>query len=244
MINSGVFSIEFTKLAKHFGKEIAPDSFKTLNEILSEELDTQEFISACKNAVRDCQFFPTPRQLIDSVRGTLEERALTELQNLDRLSPVGRKAFEAIGGAWTYKNSESPEFLKKDFVREYLAIAKNSPPDATRMRLEAAKALKGSIPPKPINSEPQPYDIPLWEKLEILKCKRRVKGFKEAAEIEARAFGFKITEDCFYLAQSQDPNQPISSVTLDVAHLVSLFTKTGKTPVGIVSTQFEREVEF
>ena len=244
MINSQVFFIEFTKLSKHFGKEIATEQSEVLKEILSEELDTQEFIAACKNAVRDCQFFPTPRQLIDSVRGTIEERALTELQNLDRLSPVGRKAFEAIGGSFAYKNSESPEFFRKDFIKNYLALAKNLPPDATRMPLEAAKALKGSIPPKPINSEPQPYNMPLWEKLEILKCKRRVKGFKEAAEIEARAFGFKITEDCFYLAQSQDPNQPISSVTLDVAHLVSLFTKTGKTPVGIVGTQFEREVEF
>lgn len=248
MINTNTFKAEMTKLAHHFKTEFSEYDLSSFKEFLSKALDTQEFIAACNNARRDCKpnanFIPSCQWLIDSVRGTLEERALTELQNLDRLSPIGRKAFEAIGGSFAYKNSESPEFFRKDFIKNYLALAKNLPSDATRMPLEAAKALKGAIPSKHINPELQPYNMPLWEKLEILKCKRRVKGFKEAAEIEARAFGFKITEDCFYLAQSQDPNQLISSVTLDVAHLVSLFTKTGKTPVGIVSTQFERDVDF
>ena len=248
MINTNTFKAEMTRLAHHFKTEFSEYDLSSFKEFLSEALDTQEFIAACNNARRDCKpnanFIPSCQWLIDSVLGTLEDRAKEQLQNLDRLSVVGRQAFEAVGGSWAYKNSESPEFFRKDFVSNYLTLAKKASPDELRMPLEAAKALKGSIPPKPINSEPQPYNMPLWEKLEILKCKRRVKRFKEAAEIEARAFGFKITEDCFYLGQNQDPNQLISSVTLDVAHLVSLFTKTGKTPVGIVSTQFEREVEF
>ena len=62
------------------------------------------------------------------------------------LSPVGRKALQAIGGSSTVRFSEKPEFLRKEFFTAYKAFAVKAAPDDLRSRQiesQEAKTLMG-----------------------------------------------------------------------------------------------------
>jgi hypothetical protein len=76
--------------------------------------------------------------MIDSVQGTLDDRALIDwvniLKDTSLLSTVGRKALQSIGGSSTVRMSEKPDFLKKDFIAAFKTFAIDAAPSETRSR--------------------------------------------------------------------------------------------------------------
>ena len=218
MINSETFQVELTKLAEWFSKEIPADQAILLKEILSDELSTQEFVTACKYAKKQLQqhpsFFPSPQWLVDSVLGALEQRAAIQFQNLDRLSAIGRQALEATGGVYAIRSSERPEMLKRDFIANYLTFAKNTSPDALRMPENALPSLE----PSPQESIPdRPYRVTLADKVGILRCRCNFAGQRQRAWAEAREYGFTVNmsprceeNQRITLSPGQDPNEIIS----------------------------------
>ena len=157
MLSSKVFGVEFAKLLDWFGKEVVNDQFVAdYMAIASNELTDIEFQKACKLAKRDLNphpsFFPSPKFLIESVHGTIADRALLEWMDTTRLSAVGRKAFAEIGGSWAKDKTDRPELLKKDFVAAFTAIARQSEPQD--LRREAPKVALPSVTDYPIDQEP------------------------------------------------------------------------------------------
>lgn len=151
MIDPKIFLAEVTMLVEWFKKEPHEGFVKQFKELLDEELTTYEFQKACRNAKRDLNphpsYFPSPKFLIESVHGTIADRALLEWMDTTRLSTVGRKAFEEVGGAWSKQVTDRPELLKKDFIQAYVAIARQSEPQDLRRQ-----APKESLPSAQISS--------------------------------------------------------------------------------------------
>jgi len=115
-----------TYLSEHFKKELSPMFVKAFYKKLSEQIDTDEFLDAAEKAITG-RFFPDADQLIDSVLGTVEERAEREWENIECLSVVGLKALNAIGGWWYIKNQcTQPAIARKDFIESYCRHAKGA----------------------------------------------------------------------------------------------------------------------
>lgn len=130
MISQNVFAEELTELADWFGvKKLTAKVSSTIYKFLGHALTDEEFTQACQWAIchQPVNYgMPTAAQLVESVHGTIQERAILQLDNLDRLSPVGRKAYEAIGGAWAKDHSDRPDLWRKDFITQYSAFAKKA----------------------------------------------------------------------------------------------------------------------
>lgn len=126
MIDQDIFLERLIMLGDWFKKEIPENSIKTIYKMLSEQLTTEEFIQACDRALYG-KFFPSIGELIDSVLGTVEERAEREWENLEQLSVVGLKALNAIGGWWYVKHQcTQPAIARKDFIESYCRHAKGA----------------------------------------------------------------------------------------------------------------------
>lgn len=127
MIDQDVFLENLIKLGDWFKKEIPENSIKTIYKMLSEQLTTEEFIQACDRAMYG-KFFPSIGELIDSVLGTVEERAEREWEDIDTpFSVVGLKALNAIGGWWYVKHQcTQPAIARKDFIESYCRHAKGA----------------------------------------------------------------------------------------------------------------------
>lgn len=261
MINTEDFFIEATKLFKHFGKDIQSIDISDLEEIFAEELNTEEFKQACKNAKREFpshpSFFPSPRWMIDSVLGTIDERGINELDNLDRLSIIGRKALDAIGGVWAFSKSERPDMLKKDFLLAYKAFAKTAKPIAPNneypLGLSVADQLRLREPARAIapardevrQASPDltaPHEpMTLANKVSMLNAKLKLKNLRSKAIEEAMALGLGITQDEIFLPPELDGNQLLENMSIDVTNLLRDFY-AGK---RISATEkIEQEIDF
>ena len=126
MINPTVFVVEMAKLAVWFNKEIPDHYMGVLKRLLEKELTTEQFLQACEIAMRDHKYFPTPAEMINSIFGTIEERAIAQFADRDRLSVIGAKALESIGGEWDLQRSSHYDLLRRDFIVAYTAFAKFS----------------------------------------------------------------------------------------------------------------------
>lgn len=127
MINQDVYLEVITELSEHFKKELSPMFVKALYKKLSEQINTDEFLDAAEKAITG-RFFPDADQLIDSVLGTVEERAEREWEDIDiPFSVVGLKALNAIGGWWYVKHQcTQPAIARKDFIESYCRHAKGA----------------------------------------------------------------------------------------------------------------------
>lgn len=127
MISQDVYLQVITELSEHFKKELSPMFVKAFYKKLSEHLDTDEFLDAAEKAITG-RFFPDADQLIDSVLGTVEERAEREWEDIDRpFSVVGLKALNAIGGWWYVKHQcTQPAIARKDFIESYCRHARGA----------------------------------------------------------------------------------------------------------------------
>lgn len=137
MIDLTVFTQEMIELQAHFGKTLSDRTIARYKAIFDEALTTDEFKQGVIWAYRYLKphpsFFPSPQEIIQASQGSIEDRALIDWVNILKdatlLSPVGRKALQAIGGSSTVRLSEKPDFLKKDFIAAFKAFAVNAKPE-------------------------------------------------------------------------------------------------------------------
>lgn len=155
MIEKNVFAIELKNLSNWFNKPISEDSLAKLYLIFSNKLSTEEFKQAVIWAWENCNSFPAPAKMIEAVQGTLEDKALLDwvqiTNDATQLSPVGRRALQAIGGSSTVRFSEKPEFLKKEFIAAFKTFALKAAPDDLRSPL-LKKAESGQLSQEPTQS--------------------------------------------------------------------------------------------
>lgn len=135
MIDPKVFKEMITVLGDHFGKKIENQFvFETFYSYLDDELTSEELVNATRRAIINCKFMPTPKELVELVHGSTEERAITEFHIIANAAMNGEKYLvncsvsdrarttaRIMGGI--LRLSEAPEkqipFLKKQFVEIY-----------------------------------------------------------------------------------------------------------------------------
>lgn len=199
MINPEIFFIEMSKLSAWFNKEIPEAYLFVMQELMDKELTTEQFVQACQLSVRNNKFFPTPAEMIESVIGTLEERAIAQWASLDRLSAVGQKALDSIGGILDLNQSPmtSIPFYKKDFIAAYVAFAKFAKPEDLQMPVEVNSIALGGSPYKLVADVNYFYFVPHMTRLnksgDGYEFLWRYESFKEKPTNEA---GLKILLDC------------------------------------------------
>lgn len=127
MIELSAFLESFASLMAAFDKTFPDKAIRGFYELLSSQLTTEEFETACNKAYGS-KFFPTPDELIGLAIGTIEERAEREWQDIDTpFSVVGLKALNAIGGWWYIKHQcTQPAIARKDFIESYSRHAKGA----------------------------------------------------------------------------------------------------------------------
>jgi hypothetical protein len=122
MIDKKLFGVRFAKLAKWFNRPIDDEIFKDFYEILSEELDDHEFEKACRLVIKHEKFFPAPQDLIDRIRGNIEQRALIEWKTeYARCSVVGKKAWDSLPPEEDIV--AEVKYRRKAFLEAYQAFA-------------------------------------------------------------------------------------------------------------------------
>jgi virulence-associated protein VagC len=119
MIEKQVFSQELKALSEWFKHPISDEMKARLYLIFSAELSTDEFKKSVFWAFRSSRFFPAPSEMIESVLGTIEDRAVLQWASCDRLSQVGIKAMALRGNG-------DAETQKREFIKAYKAYAKES----------------------------------------------------------------------------------------------------------------------
>jgi len=119
MIDKQLFSQELKALSEWFKHPITDDMKARLYLIFSAELSTDEFKKAVFWAFRSSRFFPAPSEMIESVLGTIEDRAVLQWANRKRLSPVGAKAMALRGNG-------DEDVQKREFIKAYKAYAKEA----------------------------------------------------------------------------------------------------------------------
>ena len=179
MIDLEVFGDEINGLSEYFGKAISPKQERRLYLILNAELTTDEFKQAVIAAYRNCKFFPTPCELIESVYGSIEDRAIKQWDNTDRLSEVGREAFSSVGGSWARQNADKPDILRSQFIKAYKSYSVGATPDRLKMPapMVVLPRYERHVEYGREPSEPKPIELP--EKVfEVYKRLMEVRGLK------------------------------------------------------------------
>jgi len=128
MIDQKNFQRSYQTLALVFNKELPNVLLAASYEYLSAWLNDREFNEAIDQALAEAKFMPSAKELVESVLGTLGERAIIEWYGSDR-SAIGRRAYESIGGASAVKNSDRPGELEKQFISHFVAFAKGAKPE-------------------------------------------------------------------------------------------------------------------
>jgi len=132
MINESVFKTEWAILSERFNKKFSAPVTARYYQFLSPQMDTEQFRAACAAAFVSNEFFPTPDDLVRSVRGSEEGEALGqwdlcqrimegERHIIDRMSPAGKRVVGLLGGVGRLGQTEVDKvaFLRRDFLQFY-----------------------------------------------------------------------------------------------------------------------------
>lgn len=147
MIDTEIFSRAMGELADRFNRPLAPLTSRKYYATLNAELSTEEFVAAADIAFRDCTFWPSPRELIEFVKPTLDlnleaTRAFEQLRKLgelhptagmcwrrseveDRLGEAGVIAFDAIGANERLRGLTAQDlpWARREFIAAYKAAS-------------------------------------------------------------------------------------------------------------------------
>ena len=159
MIDKESFTEEMIELQAHFERKLSDTSFKRYHAILSQALTTDEFKQGIVWAYRYLKphpsFFPSPEEIIQASQGSIKDRAILEWSNVQNLSEVGKKAFAEIGGSFAIKKSENLPFLRKEFIENFQAFARNASPSELRIK-EFPKVIALPVDDRPRLKMPHP----------------------------------------------------------------------------------------
>ena len=138
MIDTSIFTEEMIELQAHFNKTLSDRTISRYKSIFDQALTTDEFKQGVIWAYRYLKphpsFFPSPEEIIQASQGSIKDRAILEWSDIKNLSEVGKKAFAEIGGSFAIKNSENLSFLRKEFIENFQAFARNAPPSELQVK--------------------------------------------------------------------------------------------------------------
>ena len=154
-IDKTIFATELKGLSDWFNRPISDDAKTKIYLILNDELSTDEFKRSIIWAWKHCTSFPSPNHMIEGVKGSIKDRAILEWSNVQNLSEVGKKAFAEIGGSFAIKKSENLPFLRKEFIENFQAFARNASPSELRIK-EFPKAIALPVDDRPRLRKPNP----------------------------------------------------------------------------------------
>ena len=148
-IDKTIFATELKSLSDWFNRPISDDAKTKIFLILNDELSTDEFKQSIIWTWKHCTSFPSPNLMIEGVKGSIKDRAILEWSDIKNLSEVGKKAFAEIGGSFAIKNSENLSFLRKEFIENFQAFARNAPPSELQVKKSPI-----AIAPSPVDDRP------------------------------------------------------------------------------------------
>jgi len=132
MIDEGVFKTEWAILSERFGKKFSAPVTARYFQLLSPQLSTERFRSACASIFSSNEFFPTPEEFVlrVGVPGEMEAFDQWELcvrimegehHVLNRMTPAGQKVVSLLGGPERLGQTkvDSVPFVRRDFLQFY-----------------------------------------------------------------------------------------------------------------------------
>lgn len=141
-----VFAAIWAKLEARFNTERPTSVFEFYLDELSERLSDEEIREGIRSVMYSNRFFPSPKEIVDAVKGDDETEALdewTELRamvegrterDIKRLNEEARRALESIGGMrqLSQANLDDLRFYRRDFLEAYRAYRSKRMPDPGR----------------------------------------------------------------------------------------------------------------
>jgi hypothetical protein len=116
MLNQELFTMFFESLASRFPKTTLTDhAYELYYSLLSRDLDDYQFTIAIENLFRDCEFFPSPKQIIE---------AAPSLNGLLRSEMIRLDIYCNLPEEWQFNGARTVAELPQDKQREYLAHLK------------------------------------------------------------------------------------------------------------------------
>jgi len=181
MIEQKKFEYCLDLLKQNFGRELTPDIKAIWYKYLSKELSDDQFFKAVQHAVLHSRFMPTPAELVEFVKGSLDDQALQEWQKIvqavsnaqqPQVSDRALSALAIIGGieAVGYADQFTTRNLQQKFVKQY------------------CKPYVPSLPSnKPVEAS-QPMQMPKWDyQGELAALQAKLAKQKEVSEKEKQA---------------------------------------------------------
>jgi hypothetical protein len=134
MIDQQIFLEQLATLSDWFAVDLQSKA-KIFYKQVSQFLTTEDFVKACDLVMAQERFFPPASVFVEKIYGTRETQAFTQLEmihsNSDEMSPIGRRALEAIGGEWSFKHGTTQQsFLRKEFIQSFMALSANKSVEA------------------------------------------------------------------------------------------------------------------
>lgn len=197
MITDAKFEKGITLLQKHFNRTLEEMVIAIWREHLDEHLDDEEFTTAVKEAILTCEFFPTPKKLVELASGSLEVAAIQQWQVivsaatttsdswtkelLASLQERSRMALQVIGSLQAVAMAD--EWLLKKLEKQFTTVY--CQPSSKIKLLPPAKVQPRNYEPvdnqtayKP--SDPSTKPEPLRRMFEALEL--RVSGIQRSSE--------------------------------------------------------------
>jgi hypothetical protein len=121
MLNQDLFTTYFESLASRFPKTTLTDqAYALYYKLVSADLDDEQFTIAIEKLFRDCEFFPSPKQIIEAAP-TMSQLIGRELKRLDLYAELPKDWRDRTGKNYI---SELPQAQQ----REYLDHLRNTQP--------------------------------------------------------------------------------------------------------------------
>lgn len=148
-ISRAVFAHAVALLTERYARPVSPGLARVyLERFLADDLTSEELAAGVKQALAECEFFPTAKQISDFARPVLDAKIagggvfvaivnddLVRLHDgarevwsvaavRDRHGEAAARAFLAIGGASRFRtmNDADAVFARRDFAAAYAAI--------------------------------------------------------------------------------------------------------------------------
>ena len=130
MLDKRIFAEHMAVLAERFDRKLSQPLTNSYYTALSNTLTTEQFIQAARLVLYEGNFWPSPAEFVDKVKGRIDEAAQLEWSEVmsavtenrpRRLTESGKAALSAVGGAFMVQNSTNPSGLRRDFIAAYVA---------------------------------------------------------------------------------------------------------------------------
>lgn len=138
MIDQEIFKREWRVLCERWNRKPSVQLTARYFQAITEHLDTEAFLWACRVLFAKNEFFPTPDQFIQAVRQPADAAALNQWDLclrvmegedvLSRMTPEGQRTVALFGGVKQLRNTplESVPFVRRDFLAHFREVSEGT----------------------------------------------------------------------------------------------------------------------